>query len=292
MQFTIPAKTIVSARLQNGWFGADYNMNIYKGCCHGCIYCDSRSDCYGVENFDTVRHKENALEVIEADLRRKRQTGMILTGSMSDPYNPFEQELRLSRGALSLIERYGFGVAVHTKSPLITRDIDLLQAIARHAPICVSMTITTADDALCRKIEQNIAPSGERFAALSKLSAAGISCGVLLMPLLPFINDTPANILAIVRGAHASGAKWIHCFMGLTLRANQRTHYYAKLDERFSGVKKRYIQTYGEAYSCPVPNQKELWNLFTAECRRLGLLYRMADIKEFIWSRYRERRLF
>jgi len=302
---TIPAKTIVSGRLKNPWFGADYNMNIYKGCCHGCIYCDSRSDCYRVEDFDTVRAKENALGVIETDLRKKRRSGnpskpalmgsgkgMILTGSMSDPYNPFERELELSRGALALIDRYGFGVAVHTKSPLVVRDIDLLSSITRHSPACVSLSITAADDNLCKKIEPNAAPASERFAALAALSGAGIPCGVLLMPVLPFITDGAENLLGIVRRAHDSGAKWISCFMGMTLRAGQREYYYAKLDALFPGQKQRYMARYGENYSCPAPEHDGMWRLFAADCKKLGLRTRMADIIPLIRGRYEENRLF
>ena len=295
---TIPAKTIVSARMKSGWFGAAYNMNIYKGCCHGCIYCDSRSACYGVENFDTVRAKENALAVIESDLRRKRKgengRDMLIMGAMSDPYNPFEKECALTRGALALAERYGFGMAIDTKSPLVLRDLDLLTAVARHAPVSVSFTITTLDDTLCRKLETAVAPSSERFAALAQLAQAGIPCGVLLMPVLPFINDNAENILGIVRQAHKSGAKWVYCGydFGVTLRQNQREHFYQKLDTLFPGLKQRYIRTYGDTYSCPVPNHDALWRLFAAECRRLGLLTRMGDIRDCVWEKYGQNRLF
>lgn len=147
----IPAKTIVSGYIKGGWFGANYNMNIYKGCCHGCIYCDSRSDCYRVENFDLVRAKENALAVIERDLKAKRRIGTVITGSMSDPYNPFERELELTRGALKLIDRFGFGICIDTKSDLVCRDLDILLEIKKHSPTIVNFTITTADDKLSQK---------------------------------------------------------------------------------------------------------------------------------------------
>lgn len=152
MEF-IPAKTIISGYHANStWFGNNFNMNIYKGCSHGCIYCDSRSECYQVENFDEVRAKENALALIEHELKSKRKRGIIGTGAMSDPYNPLEKEFMLTRGALELINRYGFGVSIATKSDLIIRDIDILKAISAHSPVVVKMTITTADDILCKKL--------------------------------------------------------------------------------------------------------------------------------------------
>lgn len=274
----IPAKTIVTRTKSSAWFGADYNMNIYKGCCHGCIYCDSRSDCYRVEDFDRVRAKEDALRVIRDDLRRKVKTGVVATGAMSDPYNPFERELKLTRHALELVHAYDFGIAIATKSPLVTRDMDVLSDIKAHSPVIVKMTITTADDGLCARLEPNAAVSGERFKALKELSDKGIYCGVLLMPILPFINDTKENIIEIVRKAKESGARFVYPAFGVTLRANQREHFYAKLDEEFPGVKAQYIKQFGDRYQCTSPKVKELWPVFKAECERLGLLHEMRHI--------------
>ena len=153
---TVPAKSILSNRYENGWFGSNYTMNLYRGCCHGCIYCDSRSECYHVENFDTVRAKENALQILENELRTKRKKGWIISGSMSDSYNPFERQEGLTRGALELIERYQYGAIIDTKSDMVVRDMDLLQGISRHHPAIVNFTITTADDTLCRHIERGV----------------------------------------------------------------------------------------------------------------------------------------
>lgn len=169
---TIPCKTILQKNKTSEWFGNDYNMNLYRGCCHGCIYCDSRSECYHVDNFDTVRAKENALAILRDELRRKIRKGIIGTGAMSDPYNPFEQTELLTRHALELISAYEFGITVITKSPLITRDIDVYNEISEHSPILCKMTVTTADDELCRLIEPNVAPSSERFNALAKCPKA------------------------------------------------------------------------------------------------------------------------
>lgn len=275
----IAAKTVVSAYGENSnWFGTNYNMNIYKGCCHGCIYCDSRSDCYHVDRFDTVRAKENALELIRNDLRRKVKTGVVGTGAMSDPYNPFEKQLKLTRNALELINAYGFGAAIATKSDLITRDIDVLRDIATHSPVLCKITVTAAEDDVCAITEPNVCRTSVRFAAISRLSSAGLFTGVLLMPVLPFITDNPENIRGIVRMAHESGAKFVYAAMGMTLRNNQRMHYYQKLDADFPGLTQRYIQAYGDTYSCSVPQASKLWRIFVQACEEYGLLYRMQDI--------------
>ena len=198
---TIPAKTIITKKKDSSWFGTDYNMNIYKGCCHGCIYCDSRSDCYHIDDFDTVRIKENALTIIEEELRKKSVTGVVGTGAMSDPYNPFEQKYQLTRQALEYIDRYHFGISIATKSDLITRDIDILQRIKEHSPVICKITVTTIDDALCRKIEPNVCVSSKRLNAVRMLSEAGIFTGILMMPLLPYLSDTSENVLSIIRSA-------------------------------------------------------------------------------------------
>ena len=275
----IEAKTILSSYWETSkWFGTNYNMNIYKGCNHGCIYCDSRSDCYHVENFDEVRGKLNSLEILERDLISKRKKGVIGTGAMSDPYNPFEKEYMLTRGALKLIDKYRFGLSIVTKSSLITRDIDILQKIQKHSPVLVKLTITTADDNLCKKIETNVCPSSERFLAIKKLAENGIFAGVLLMPILPFINDTEENIKEIVRLSHENGAKFIYGALGVTLRSNQRLWFYKKLDMFFPGIKENYIRAFGQDYECPSPKSQVLWKIFTSECDKYGILYKMDDI--------------
>ncbi|MFT9496480.1 SPL family radical SAM protein [Anaerosolibacter sp.] len=275
----VPAKTMISGYASNNsWFGNNYNMNIYKGCSHGCIYCDSRSECYRVENFDEVRAKEDALDIIARELKAKRKTGVIGTGAMSDPYNPFEKEFELTRGALELINRYQFGVSIATKSDLISRDIDILKAISVHSPVLIKMTITAADDILCKKIEPNVAASSARFATIKKLSEAGIFSGVLLMPVLPFIEDTVENISNIIKFAHENGARFIYPAFGVTLRQNQRAWFYSRLDEEFPGLKQKYIRQFGDKYECRSPKAKELWQLFQKECDYYGILYRMKDI--------------
>lgn len=275
----IQAKTVISG-YENGndWFGKNYNMNIYKGCCHGCIYCDSRSECYRIENFDRVRAKEDALTLIARELAAKRRTGVVGTGAMSDPYNPFEKKYCLTRGALELINTHRFGIAIATKSDLITRDVDLLQSIKSHSPVLVKITITTADDKLCKKIEPHVAQSSRRLAAIRQLTEKGIFAGILLMPVLPFLEDHEDNISELIRLAYEQGAKFIYPAFGVTLRQNQREWYYKKLDEHFPGLKQKYINQFGSAYECRSPKAKELWQLFRKECDRLGILYKMEDI--------------
>ncbi len=289
----IPAKTIITKTKSSEWFGTDYNMNIYKGCCHGCIYCDSRSDCYRIENFDTVRAKENALVIIRDDLRRKVKKGVIGTGSMSDPYNPFEKEECLTRHALELINAFEFGVSIATKSPLITRDIDVLTDIKEHSPVLCKMTITTADDELAKKIEPNVAVSSKRFEALAELRSHGIFAGILLMPVLPFIEDNEENIMEIVHRASACNVNFIYPAFGMTLRQNQREHYYHKLEELFpeESLIGKYRKRYGSYYECRAPKSAQLFKTFAAECERLGILYRMKDIIHAYKRNYGENQL-
>ncbi|WP_088186762.1 radical SAM protein [Desulfosporosinus sp. FKA] len=282
MEF-INAKTIISGYSENNsWFGNNYNMNIYKGCSHGCIYCDSRSECYRVDNFDRVRAKENALAILESELKSKRKKGVVGTGAMSDPYNPFEKEYKLTRSALELINRYGFGVSIATKSDLLIRDIDILKEISKHSPVLIKITVTAADDALCKKIEPRVALSSQRFEAIKKLSAEGIFTGILMMPILPFIEDTEDNVGQIIEFAQRSGAKFIYPAFGVTLRQNQRDWYYEKLDELFPSAKENYIKIYGNAYECRSLKTTELWSLFQDKCNKYGILYKMKDIiKEY-----------
>lgn len=275
---TTPAKTILSGYQKNGWFGTDYSMNLYRGCCHGCIYCDSRSECYRIDDFDTVRAKENALPLLRDELRRKMKPGVVMTGAMSDPYNPFEKEEKLTRHALELLDAYGFGAAIATKSDLIVRDIDVLSDIARHSPVLCKVTVTTCDDELAAKIEPRAPSPSARLEAIRRLSGAGLFTGVLLMPVLPFLEDSDDSVLSLVERAADSGARFIYPAFGVTLRQNQRQYYFERLDERFPGMKERYIARYGTRYSCVSPRAKQLWALFTDRCREHGLLYKMQDI--------------
>ena len=263
-----------------GWYG----MNIYRGCSHGCIYCDSRSRCYQFTHaFEDIEVKQNAPELLEKALRSKRQKGMIGTGSMSDPYMHCEETLGLTRKCLEIIYQYSFGVAVQTKSDRILRDIDLLDAINKKARCVVQMTLTTWDAGLCGIIEPHVCNTQRRVKVLEEMQKRGIPTVVWLTPILPFINDTPENITAILEACAKTGVKGIICFdMGLTLREGDREYYYAALDRHFPGLKERYIRTYGNAYEVPSPNSKQLMKLFEDFCREHQILYKPEDCFRFL----------
>ena len=278
MEF-IKAKTILT-KVKDGkeWYGIDYNMNLYRGCSHGCIYCDSRSDCYHIDNFDIVRGKEDALNILEQELSKKRHKGVIGIGAMSDTYNPQELKYEQTRGALKLISKYGFGVSIDTKSDLILRDIDLLKEINSKNNVIVKFTITTPLDELSKIIEPHVCVSSKRLQAIKILSDNGIFTGIMMNPMLPFITDKEEDIKLLVKLAKMHGAKFIHTYMGMTLRENQRDYYYDKLDKYFIGVKEKYIKYYKNRYECVVPNVKKLYKVFTDECDKYGILYKMDDI--------------
>ena len=249
-------------------------MNIYRGCTHGCIYCDSRSRCYQFTHpFEDVEVKQNAPELLEKALRSKRKRCMIGTGSMSDPYMHCEEQLRLTRRCLEIINRYGFGVSIQTKSDRILQDIDLLDEINRSAKCVVQMTLTTWDDELCGILEPNVCNIKRRIEVLGMMQERGIPAIVWMTPVLPFINDTEENITAILDACVRTGVKGVIDFgMGLTLREGDREYYYAMLDRHFPGMKERYIRTYGNAYELPSPNAKELKGIFNRICRDSGML--------------------
>jgi DNA repair photolyase len=271
----ITAKTLLaSVRQPDAWFGLKYNMNLYRGCQHQCIYCDSRSECYQIENFADILVKANALELLEKELSKKRIKGTIGTGSMNDPYMPLEAARNLTGRALEIIARHTFPVHIITKGTLVLRDIPTLKEISR-VYAAVSFTITAADDALAKKLEPGAPPSSERFAAIEKLSAEGILAGITMMPILPFIEDNEENIRGIVEKAAASGAKYILPAFGVTLRDRQREYFYAKLDKDFPGVKEKYVRAFGNRYSAPAQNAKKLEVLFYELCARYGIATRM-----------------
>ncbi len=289
MEF-IKAKTILT-KVKYGaeWYGIDYNMNLYRGCPHKCIYCDSRSSCYHIDNFDVVRGKVNSLSILEQELSKKKEKGVIGIGSMSDTYNPFEKVYKITRGSLKLIAKYNFGVSIDTKSDLILRDIDLLKEINAKNSVIVKFTITTPNDDLSQVIEPNVCVSSKRLQAIKTLSDSGIFVGIMMNPVLPFITDKEEDIKTLVRLAYENGAKFIHTFMGMTLRGNERDYYFQKLDEYFKGLKEKYIKYYGDRYNCIVPNYKYLFKVFVDECNKYGILYKMSDIikaykKEIIGS--------
>ncbi len=260
------AKSILSAT--NG-------MNLYRGCTHGCIYCDSRSTCYQFDHpFEDVEIKRNAPALLENALRRKRSPCMIGSGSMCDPYLPIEETEQLTRRCLELIDRYGFGISLLTKSDLVLRDLDLLQSINRKTKAVVCTTLTTFDEDLCRIIEPRVCTTMQRAAMLKTVREADIPTGVWLCPLLPFLNDTEENLRGILDYCFDAGVHMIMNFgMGVTLRDGDRQYFYAKLDEHFPGMKERYIRTFGDRYECSSPNAARLTRIFQSECRAHNVLY-------------------
>ena len=264
--------------------GGYYGMNIYRGCTHGCIYCDSRSRCYQFTHpFEDIEVKQNAPELLEMTLKSKRKKCMIGTGAMSDPYMHCEEELQLTRRCLEIILENGFGAAVQTKSDRILRDIDLLSEINRSAKCVVQMTLTTYDNDLCRILEPNVCNTKRRMEVLEEMQRKGIPTIVLLTPILPFINDTADNITSILNECVRAGVKGIIDFgMGLTLREGDREYYYAALDRHFPGMKERYIRRYGNAYELPSPNAKELTGIFQRICKDNGILSTPDDCFRFM----------
>ncbi len=266
----VKARSLLSS--QNG-------MNIYRGCTHGCIYCDSRSKCYHMEHdFEDIEVKANAPELLEKALISKRKKCMIGTGAMSDPYLHLENDLQLTRSCLEIINRYGFGLAIQTKSPMILRDLDILKSINQKSKCVVQMTLTTYDENLCRIVEPKVASTRHRFDTLMTLKENGIPTVVWLSPILPFINDTRENILGILDYCKQAGVKGIICFgMGLTLREGDREYYYQALDQHFPGLKEKYIRTYGASYELPSPNHNMLMALFYEFCRKNKMLFTPED---------------
>ncbi len=266
------------------FFARQYNMNLYRGCSHGCVYCDARSVCYRLDAPGEVRAKENALSILRTELKAKRTPGIVGLGGMSDGYNPEEEAACLTRGALSLLSQYGFGVGVTTKSPLAARDIDLFIAILQNAPAHVTFSITTADDGLSRKIEPGVAVSSARFAALRAIAAAGIPAGVWINPVLPFLTDTEENLLSLLRLSKQSGASYVITHLGMTLREGNREYFYAALDRHFPGLSRRYAEAFGNAYFLPSPNGRRLHRVFKEECARLGLACTFREANGIIQS--------
>jgi DNA repair photolyase len=260
-------------------------MNLYRGCTHGCIYCDSRSRVYNMNHrFEDIEVKRNSIGLLKKELI-KRTPAMIGTGAMTDPYVPLEKELEYVRRSLELIHRYGFGFTCITKSDLILRDLDLLEKINEKSRVVVQMTLTTADDELCAILEPNVCPTSRRVEVLEILKDAGIATVVWLCPILPYINDTEDNINSIIDYCIDAGVKGIFCFeMGLTLREGNREYFYQKLDEHFPGLKDRYIEEFGDAYSIPSPRNRELMSIFKRRTYENGILNNFNDVFEFLYD--------
>lgn len=280
MDKMIKAKSILIRRKNpECWFYVKYGLNIYRGCSHGCIYCDSRSQCYGKEDFEVLEVKENAIELLENDLSKIRKKGILGVGSMSDPYLPKERKYRMTRKMMELAYKYNFPVHLITKSDIVIDDIDLYKKINEKSFANITFTITTSDDELVQKIEPNVTLSSKRLQAMKKLSDEGIYTGVALMPILPFINDNESNIKQLVKKSYEYGAKYIIASFGVTLRDIQRYYFYEQLDKHFPGIKGKYMNTFGNSYGCNSPNNKKLWSVFKNETEKYGLVIKMKELK-------------
>lgn len=267
-----------------GILSSDNGMNLYRGCSHGCIYCDSRSKCYNMNHdFEDIEVKSNALELLENTLRRKRKRCMIGTGAMTDPYIPLEQRLQHTRKALLLIEKYGFGVALQTKSSRVLRDLDVLKRINEKTKAVVQITLTTADDTLCKIIEPNVSTTRERFETLKTLRDAGIPTVVWLCPILPYINDTQENIRAILDMCVEAKVRGVLCFgMGVTMREGNREYFYRQLDRHFPNIKQRYIREFGNNYVVNSPKNNELMKQYHRTCSENGIMHSADEIFEYL----------
>lgn len=267
-----------------GILSAQNGMNIYRGCTHGCIYCDSRSRCYGMNHaFEDIEVKINAPELLERALRKKREKCMIATGAMSDPYIHLEEKLQNTRRCLQIIDRYGFGLAIQTKSARILRDLDLLKSINAQSKCVVQTTLTTYSESLCRIIEPNVSTTADRFEVLKIMRDNGIPTVVWLSPILPFINDTDENISGILDYCIEAQVKGIICFgMGMTLREGNREYYYQKLDRHFPGLKQKYISKYKNYYEISSPNNGRLMKIFCDTCQAHGIMYNIKEIFSYL----------
>jgi len=267
-----------------GILSSNNGMNIYRGCTHGCIYCDSRSKCYGfTHEFEDIEVKINAPQLLEKALKSKRKKCMIGTGAMCDPYLHIEENLKLTRKCLELIDQYEYGVAVQTKSTRVLRDMDLLKSINDKTKAVVQMTMTTYDETLCKILEPNVSTTKERFETLLQFKEAGIPTVVWLTPILPLINDTEENIRGILEYCVEAGVKGIICFgMGVTLRDGNREYFYKALDKHFPGIKNKYIRTYGNAYDIPSPNNENLLEIFKEVCVKNGMIYQIKECFQYL----------
>ncbi len=271
----VTAKGILSA--QNG-------INIYRGCTHGCIYCDSRSRCYQMNHdFEDIEVKQNAPELLEKALRSKRKKCMIGTGAMCDPYMHCEEQLGLTRKCIELIDRYGFGLSIQTKSDRILRDLELLRSINEKSKCVVEMTLTTYDEKQCKILEPNVCTTQRRFEVLQIMHENGIPTVVWLSPILPFINDTRENLEGILDDCVKAKVHGINCFgMGMTLREGNREYYYEALNKYFPGLRGKYHRKYGYAYEIASDRQRELMKLFHARCEENGILHEVGKVFDYL----------
>jgi DNA repair photolyase len=275
----VKTRTIMTKSDQgNRWFGIDYHMNLYRGCNYGCIYCDSRSDAYHIGNFDVIKSKENALSILEEELASKKNKGVVSFGTLSDPYNEQEKKYKITRGALELIKKYGFGVSIDTKSDLILRDLDLLNDIKKNNNVIIKISICTTDNDLAKVLEPNVISPKRRLEVLKVLRENDIYAGLLMMPVLPFITDNEENIKKCVAAASNYGANFIYTKMGMTLRNKVREYYYEHIDKLYPGLSNDYKTVYEKSIVCNPLKYRDLLEVFINECNKYHILCDMTEI--------------
>lgn len=274
----INAKSIISrSKHPSSWFGVEYGMNIYRGCQHGCIYCDSRSECYHVEHFDEdIIVKINAVELLEQQLRKMRKRYTIGTGAMSDPYMPIEKKYQLTRKTLEVIERFQMRAHIATKSNLILRDIDILESISKRYA-SVAMTITTMNEDLAKIIEPHAPSPKERMEAVGILNSVGIKAGLLVMPQLPYLMEDREHLEGLVMAAKYCDAQFVYPGFGVTLRDRQREYYYNKLEEFYPVLVAKYKSRFDNNYMAACVNQKKMKEYFYQRCKEEGIFVGMPS---------------
>jgi len=289
----IYTKTIFS-KIKNPsmWFGIDYNTNFYRGCSHKCIYCDSRSGCYKIDDFNDIEVKINAPLLLERELMKRKTKKIIGTGAMCDPYMHAEKKYEITKKCLEIINKYHFPITITTKSDLILRDLELLKEINKKAKVMIMITITTSDDELSKVIEPYAAISSKRFEIIRKLTDVGIETGILLMPVLPNITDTKDNIKEIILKASKVNTSFIIPFFGVTLRDRQRAYYYKQLDKHFPALKEVYKKEFGNNYSCTTKRYYELNNIFKRMCKENNIVFKMENINYYKQTKEEQLSLF
>lgn len=264
------------------WFGIDFQANLYRGCTHGCIYCEFRNTIGPDEAFEQITHRPNTLEVLEKELASKNPHSIVELGAFSDPYNESEPVVKLTHQALELIDKYQLGVALTTKSDRILQDVSLLKRIATHSPVVIMVSITTMNDQVSCKLEPNVSKTSERFRILSKLSQEGLLCGLRMSPIIPYINDNEENILGIIRTGKAAGVKFIYPAFGMTLQGLQRKYFYEMIEKEFPGLRNIYMDNFKSHNSYVSQHAPKLKKAFVIECKKQKILYGMKDIVQLI----------
>lgn len=281
MQEHVAKSLLVKTKQPEFWFNVEYNVNMYRGCSHGCIYCDSRSECYRIDDFENVAAKVNAPELLRQELSRKKKKGLVGTGAMSDPYIPAERGYQLTRGILEGLADYKFPVHVTTKSDLILRDQDILHDIAAETFASAGFTVTTCDEQLASWIEPYAPAPAARLKAMESLAGQGVYTGILLMPVLPFLLDKPSMVIRVLEQARYHGAQFIIPMFGVTLRDRQRDHFYLKLGEQLPQLVSRYQQTFGSRYHCQSQQASRLWSILQEYCEKYGIACTMQELRRF-----------